>query len=558
MRISKVTIENFKCFRDSFTLELSEGLNVLVGDNESGKSTIVEAIHLALTGYLNGRYLKLELSQDIFNNASVAAYLDRVNAEKPGSVLPPAILIEIYLEDVEDDSLKALYEGNGNSSDKKACGFQFHIAYDERYQTYYEELVATREVKSLPVEYYDFCWNTFARDDSTIPSVLPIKSALIDSSNTRTQNGSDLYISRIVRDHLSAADSVKVAQAHRHMRDSFSNDPAIKQINSALTNAVAISDKKVEIVADVSARNSWDTSLTTCFDSIPFHQIGKGEQALVKTRLALAKKKTKDANLLLVEEPECHLSHSKLIQLLAFLESSEKKQMLITTHNSFVANKLGLDNLVLLSISQDGKDRTKAVLTELTEDTQDYFRRLAGYDTLRLLLCKRAILVEGASDELVVQKAYMQRNTGKLPIQDGIDVISVGTAFLRFLEIAEKLGKNVSVVTDNDGDPEVLADKYSAYSESPTTRICCDNVVDTGNLTIGKSQRPFNYNTLEPKIVKMNGLERMNIILGTSFTEVDELHTHMFRNKTECALSLFNSAEAITFPPYIEDAIAVQ
>jgi putative ATP-dependent endonuclease of OLD family len=261
---------------------------------------------------------------------------------------------------------------------------------------------------------------------------------------------------------------------------------------------------------------------------------------------------------LLVEEPECHLSHSKLIQLLAFLEANEKKQMLITTHNSFVANKLGLDNLVLLSISEGGKTRMKTVLAELTVDTQDYFRRLAGYDTLRLLLCKRAILVEGPSDELVVQKAYMQRNEGKLPIQNGIDVISVGTAFLRFLEIAEKLGKKVSVVTDNDGDPNALAEKYSAYVRSSSARICYDDAVDIGALTIGNSKRPFNYNTLEPKLVKMNGLEKMNQILDTPFTEVNELHEHMLRNKTECALRLFYSTEAVAFPHYIENAIADQ
>jgi len=37
-----------------------------------------------------------------------------------------------------------------------------------------------------------------------------------------------------------------------------------------------------------------------------------------------------------------------------------------------------------------------------------------------------------------------------LPIEDGIDVISVGTSFLRFLELAEKVEKKIAVITDND------------------------------------------------------------------------------------------------------------
>lgn len=60
MHISKIHIENLKIFKDSFKLTLNKGINILVGDNESGKSTIIEAIHLALTGLFNGKYLKNE------------------------------------------------------------------------------------------------------------------------------------------------------------------------------------------------------------------------------------------------------------------------------------------------------------------------------------------------------------------------------------------------------------------------------------------------------------------------------------------------------------------
>ena len=73
-----------------------------------------------------------------------------------------------------------------------------------------------------------------------------------------------------------------------------------------------------------------------------------------------------------------------------------------------------------------------------------------------MLLCEKAILVEGDSDELIVQKAYMLSHDGKLPIEDGIDVISVGTSFLRFLDIANYLKLHVTVVTDNDGELDAL------------------------------------------------------------------------------------------------------
>ena len=61
--------------------------------------------------------------------------------------------------------------------------------------------------------------------------------------------------------------------------------------------------------------------------------------------------------------------------------------------------------------------------SELSGDTYNFFKKVAGYDTLRMILCKKAILCEGDSDELVIQKAYMQLNDGRLPIEDGIEVI---------------------------------------------------------------------------------------------------------------------------------------
>ncbi|MFB1400513.1 AAA family ATPase, partial [Streptococcus pyogenes] len=40
--IKKVRIKNFKCFKDWFELDLNGGINILVGNNEEGKSTILE------------------------------------------------------------------------------------------------------------------------------------------------------------------------------------------------------------------------------------------------------------------------------------------------------------------------------------------------------------------------------------------------------------------------------------------------------------------------------------------------------------------------------------
>ena len=55
MAISKVKITNFKSICETLTVDFSQGVNILVGDNDVGKSTILEAIYLAFTGMFQGR-----------------------------------------------------------------------------------------------------------------------------------------------------------------------------------------------------------------------------------------------------------------------------------------------------------------------------------------------------------------------------------------------------------------------------------------------------------------------------------------------------------------------
>ena len=76
MNIKKIKIENYKCFYGKFFLDLNNGINILVGNNEAGKSTILEAVNLALSGIPNGRYLRNELSQYLFNHRAVCQYID--------------------------------------------------------------------------------------------------------------------------------------------------------------------------------------------------------------------------------------------------------------------------------------------------------------------------------------------------------------------------------------------------------------------------------------------------------------------------------------------------
>ncbi len=553
MRISKINIENYKCFQGKFTLELNPDVNILVGNNESGKSTILEAINLALTGILNGRYLKNELSPYLFNHQTVVDYIQSISNESVKTQAPPFIRIEVFLNCPD----AARFEGNGNSEKINASGVSLMIEFDPDYQSEYEELIKSGELKAIPIEYYRISWQSFARETITARSI-PFKSVLIDSSSTRYQNGSDIYISRIIQADLDDTDKAAISQEYRKMKEMFGEADAVKAINEKIKSKSKISDKSLSISVDLATHNSWQTSLMTYIDEIPFHHAGKGEQCVVKTNLALGHKKSQEANLILLEEPENHLSHTRLNQLLKNIEDECKKcikkpddcekcencknkQIIISTHSNFVANKLGIGNLIFLN------DHASSRLTDLSDSTYEFFKKLPGYQTLRLLLCRKAILVEGPSDELVFQKAYMNANGGKLPIEDGIDVISVGLSFKRFLEIAKAVNQQVAVITDNDGDfANNITKKYDDYK-------------DITFISIFSDQRNA-LKTLEPQFVEANKDNLTELcqaikLDNNSYDTEAKVSDYMETHKTDWALCVFESDANLAFPKYITDAV---
>jgi len=270
-------------------------------------------------------------------------------------------------------------------------------------------------------------------------------------------------------------------------------------------------------------------------DEIPLPLVGKGEQNSIKIKLAM--ESSADSHLILIEEPENHLSFSNLNALINHMAAKRgARQLIMTTHSSFVLNKLGITSVVLFHRGRSFR------LDELSDDTRDYFMRLPGHDTLRLILAKRSILVEGPSDALIVQSAFAKVH-GKSTLEAGIDVISVNSlAFKRFLEIAVKLDRTVAVVTDNDGKVAALNKKYESFKDNSNIKIHFDD--------------DESCKTLEPQLLKANSRKKIGEILGRSFSSDDELLEYMKDRKADCALAFFETSKPWDAPKYIADAVA--
>jgi putative ATP-dependent endonuclease of OLD family len=528
--LTRIVIKNYRGLRD-FSLELTSGLNILVGDNDSGKTTVLEAIRLALTGRVGDRLAGQGLSPYHFNQDAAAEYITKIRAGH--SIEPPHLVIDVHLE-LTDATATLKGKNNLAGDDEPGLRLQASLdhAYAEEYRTFLQDPGPTALV---PFEYYKVEWLNFAGNAVTRRGV-PASVSNIDASSIRLQNGADYYLQQIINAQLEPKQRVELARAYRTLRETFADDPAIAKVNEFLQKSGGgLSARQLSLAIDISKKTAWENSLVPHLDDLPFPFVGHGSQSALKILLAL-ERTAEESQVVLVEEPENHLSPASLNDLVHRIsERCDGKQVIVSTHSSYVLNKLGLDSLVLL---HDGKNMR---LADVPADTLDYFKKLSGYDTLRLVLADRVILVEGPSDELIVQRAYLDRY-GKLPIQDRVDVINVrGLSFRRFLDIAKRLGKRVAVVTDNDDKP--AADVLENYKDYASNRI----TIHTGEQDAGR--------TLEPQMVRSARLATLNEILGCEETTEEALAEVMKKAKTDWALRVFESATTIQFPPYILEAL---
>lgn len=543
--ISKVRISGFKKIRNPFELTFNDLVTILVGDNGVGKSTIVEAINLALSGKYRDAPISRSVSEYLFNKDDVALF---TNSSQPYLAFPE-VRIDVYLEG-GDKATAARLSGANCPEKTKKCGFSFTISFDSEYLPEVEEASRSEHFDSLPIEYFEASWTTFSGEKVT-PRMLPITSVLINpNGDMRPSFGTDRATKSLI-DTLDKDDRLALSQGARKGKDGFRHAVRNGGINQKLANSTNFKAGKPELDVNLGSADSWYRDLTISLSGVPYENIGAGPQCLLQSEISFGSisSGSKKPTVVLIEEPENHLSYGNLNRLLSLLSSYQGNQFLCTTHSSFVANKLGLENLVVIGSATDGIPST--ALKHLPEATYSFFRKLPGFETLRLALVDKAILVEGPSDELIIQRAY-QDKYGRSPLADGIDVISVGLAFERFLSIAQLIGKKVAIVTDNDGNPEKVAKKFEPYLSLENIQAFFDSKAHDEPHDDYPTLR---LDTLEATLVRSTGRKTLCSLLGRKDESDHSLIHYMETNKTDTALSIFDSETSIAFPDYITRAI---
>lgn len=513
--IKKLFLKNFRKFQ-KMELDFDAEMNILVGGNEAGKSSILQAIDLVLSASRSKvETIGLEV---LFNADCIETFL---RGQRKIEDLP-VLVIEAYL----DGSLGHEYDGRNNSKAAERVGIKMICKPIDEHTSTIESVLASQH-SSFPFEYYAVHFYTFA-DHPILPYSKPLRHLLIDSSQINSEYATREYTRSMYAAHATVADRSRHGFEYRKAKHVF-RDTVLKDMNDTLESY------KFDVRS--SPRASVDTDIIITEDSIPIDSKGKGRQCFIKTEFALRNRES-GLDVLLLEEPENHLSHVHMHKLIQRIRESKNKQLFIATHSSFIATRLDLRKVLILGDAASGG---VTALTSLAVETANFFMKAPDSNTLELSLCRRAILVEGDAEFILMDALYRQCTAGASMENDGIHVISVdGTSFKRYFELAKSLDIKVAAIRDNDKD-------YQAN--------CIDNYTDY----IGEKIRVFadadnDRHTFEICIYQDNtAICDQQFLAGRKTLTVQE---YMLKNKTDAAFQLIDKkGSELNVPAYIKDAV---
>lgn len=511
--INKIKLHNFKRFQE-FTVEFNPKINLLIGDNEAGKSSILSAINIVLSGSRN----KIEsLGLDsFFNLNTIQSFL---SSNKSYENLP-VLYIELYLNEQSNPDLN----GKANSDNIICDGLRLICEPNDDLSKEIKEILEQDEA-NFPFEYYSVNFKTFQGDYYTGYRKF-LKHILIDNTQISNEYATRQYVSSMYQSTVENAEKNKHQNEYRKHKKLFKNT-VLKDINDR------ISDYSFAI--KTNSKSNLETDLTISENDIEIENKGKGRQCFIKTDFALKKSKT-NLDVVLIEEPENHLSHINMKKLIQRIAGSENRQLFIATHNNLISTRLNLRKSILLN----SNSQTPLLLKDLTEETAKFFIKAPDNNVLEFILSEKVILVEGDA-EYILMDEFFSKIAGEKSENSNIHIISVGgTSFKRYMEISKLLKIKTAVIRDNDKDYQSnCVDNYSEYVN--------DNIkvfADTNN----------NRHTFEIAIYQDN--KDVCDKLWQKGRKTLTVQDYMLKNKADVAFKLLDKKSSeIKTPEYIKKAI---
>ena len=507
MYISKINIINFRNFKNK-EIEFNDGVNVIIGHNNAGKTNLIKALSLVID---TQRTKRLEV--DDFNKnltleelklnppkISIAITIVKGTEEEPDDLVTISnwltkldgsyealLTYEFFLpEKKHEEYLKEIAlitDGDPKAMDKAWKVLKHHFIRFYIYKIWGGATINQTPADFDSLQKFDFQFLDAIRD---------VERDMLTGRNTLLKEVFDFFMDYEIKKDIKISKEQKHAEIKKR-KITFSDkaDILIQELHDRIESG------KSEILAYAKNTGASFNKATPNFEGsvsenemysvlklivqyetgikIPASHNGLGYNNLIYMSLLLAKMRVNadvsylDANAkvfttLAIEEPEAHLHPAMQYKFLKFLNENKKekkvRQIFVTTHSTHITSAVSLDELICLhnEFGETSIGYPKKVFAEEneTENTKSkkYIQRFLDATKSDMLFAQRILFVEGIAEQLLM--SIFANYLGESLEDKHVAVINVGGRYFNhFLKLFDSLKpftipKRIVCLTDRD------------------------------------------------------------------------------------------------------------
>ena len=448
MIISELKVYNFRQFKSvdgapGLHITFHEGLNALIGENDSGKTAVIDALKLVLLTQSN-EYIR-PMEEDFYKPTNGEAY----------SEFKIDCTITKFTQNEAKNFIEYLkFKNNGEIIEYT---LELHYRAWKEGHKIFQELRVGDVDDGISID-------GKARDLLKAVYLKPLRDAEREMSSGRGSRISQILLNHpVFKDKKEHAIRDIFQEANKKIENYFTNDEEGRHILSTIRdNLEAFNDKGQASNAELKTS---DIQLKAILESLslnaPEINPGLGELNLlfIAAELLLLKDDTDGGmKLALIEELEAHLHPQAQLRLISYLQNEYNEndvQIIVSTHSPILASKINLKNLILMK-EGFGYDLAEG-RTGLQKGDYLFLQRFLDSTKANLFFAKGIIMVEGDAENILIP---VIADILDYPLEKyGISIVNVGsTAFLRYSRIMVRkdghtIGIPVSVITDCDVKP---------------------------------------------------------------------------------------------------------
>lgn len=437
MYLSQLSISNFRCFGETpEIIKFNPGLTALVGENDAGKTAIIDAIRYAL-GTSDLEWIRVQ-ETDFHNTTTSNSINIKCSFESLIKSEESAFLEYLTYDDQPDGDKKAVLHVNWSARQHEAGGSsaRSYVKTEIRSGKKSDGPVLDQEARELlratylqPLRDADAAMSSGrgSRLSKILQNIESVKTGKEDY--TEGDDIKTLSISGIA----SLADDL--LQQHSGIKT------ATESIDAGLTKKLSLNQENLKSNIDVSASEGSNRRLRRMLEklSVQVTREGSNEFGLglgtknilyIACELLLLEQGSSGNRMLLIEEPEAHIHAQRQLKILKSLQHEAEQngiQVFVSTHSPLLASAVKLENMLYVQGAKAYSMAEKE--TKLSESDYSFLERFLDATKSNLFFAKGVVIVEGDAENILLPT--IARLLGRDLTDYGVSIVNVGGVGLR-------------------------------------------------------------------------------------------------------------------------------